>query len=172
MIDTLFLSVVFLIVLALVFDFTNGFHDAANSIATVVATGTLTPKQAVILAAACNFLVMFLITFSVAATIGKGIVNPTSIDLYVIFGALSGAISWNLITWYFGLPTSSSHALIGALVGATVAKSGTDPLLWDGLSKTLIFIVASPCIGFILGAGLNTIMRNIFGIPHLAHCSK
>lgn len=162
MIDTLFLSVVFLIVLALVFDFTNGFHDAANSIATVVATGTLTPKQAVILAAACNFLVMFLITFSVAATIGKGIVNPTSIDLYVIFGALSGAISWNLITWYFGLPTSSSHALIGALVGATVAKSGTDPLLWDGLSKTLIFIVASPCIGFILGAGLNTIMRNIF----------
>lgn len=160
--EPIILACIGLIVLALVFDFTNGFHDAANSIATVVATRTLTPRQAVALAAACNFIVVFFISFSVAATIGKGIVNPLSIDLYVIFGALCGAICWNLITWYFGLPTSSSHALIGGLVGAAVAKSGFSILLWEGLSKTLIFIVASPCIGFILGAGLNTIMRNLF----------
>lgn len=146
----------------MVFDFTNGFHDAANSIATVIATGTLTPRQAVTMAAVCNFVVIFFITTSVAATVGKGIVNPSVVDMYVIFGALMGAISWNIITWYFGLPTSSSHALIGGLCGAAIAKSGMDPLLWPGLSKTLIFIVASPCIGFILGAGLNTIMRNVF----------
>lgn len=158
--NTLFI-IVFLIALALLFDFTNGFHDAANSIATVVATGTLTPKQAVILAAVCNFVVMFFITTSVAATIGKGIVNPNEIDLYVIFGALAGAISWNIITWYFGLPTSSSHALIGALIGAVIAKMGASPLIWEGINKTLIFIVASPCIGFLLGAGLNTVMRNV-----------
>ena len=162
MIETGILLIFLLVALALVFDFTNGFHDAANSIATVVATKTLTPRQAVALAAACNFIVVFFISFSVAATIGKGIVNPSAIDLYVIFGALMGAISWNIITWYFGLPTSSSHALIGGLVGAAVAKSGTSILLWEGLSKTLVFIVASPCIGFILGAGLNTIMRNVF----------
>lgn len=161
MFDPISIAIILLIILALVFDFTNGFHDCANSIATVVATGTLTPKQAVIMAAICNFAVMFFITFTVAATIGKGIVNPTFVDLYVIFGALSGAISWNIITWYFGLPTSSSHALIGGLVGAVVVRSGTSPLVWEGLSKTIIFIIASPCIGFILGAGLNTIMRNI-----------
>jgi PiT family inorganic phosphate transporter len=155
-------AVILLVALALVFDFTNGFHDAANSIATVVATGTLTPKQAVVMAAICNFAVMFVVSLSVAATVGKGIVSPSAVDLYVIFGALGGAISWNIITWYFGLPTSSSHALIGGLIGAVVAKSGTSPLIWEGLSKTLIFIVASPCIGFMLGAGLNTIMRNVF----------
>lgn len=160
--DLLWLSVVLLVALALAFDFTNGFHDAANSIATVVATGTLTPRQAVILAAVCNFGIVFFINLSVAATMGKGIVNPSAVDLYVIFGALTGAITWNMITWYFGLPTSSSHALIGGLVGAVVAKSGLEPLVMEGLSKTLIFIVASPCIGFILGAGLNTAMRNIF----------
>jgi PiT family inorganic phosphate transporter len=160
--EPLLIAVIFLVVLALVFDFTNGFHDAANSIATVVATGTLTAKQAVIMAAVCNFVVVFFITLSVAATVGKGIVAPSAVDLYVIFGALAGAISWNMITWYFGLPTSSSHALIGGLVGATIAKAGIEPLVWSGLSKTLIFIVASPCIGFMLGAGLNTIMRNIF----------
>lgn len=162
MIETGIFAIIALVFLALVFDFTNGFHDAANSIATVVATNTLTPRQAVALAAACNFVVVFFISFSVAATIGKGIVNPSIVDLYVIFGALCGAIAWNIITWYFGLPTSSSHALIGALVGAAVAKSGMSVLQWEGLSKTLIFIVASPCIGFILGAGLNTIMRNVF----------
>ncbi len=166
MIESTILIIIALVVIALVFDFTNGFHDAANSIATVVATGTLTPKQAVALAAVCNFIIVFFIalygTFSVAATIGKGIVTPGAIDFYVIFGALVGAICWNIITWYFGLPTSSSHALIGALVGAAIAKSGTGVLIMEGLSKTLIFVVASPCIGFIIGAGLNTIMRNIF----------
>jgi PiT family inorganic phosphate transporter len=167
--ESITLIIIGLILLALIFDFTNGFHDAANSIATVVATGTLTPKQAVTLAAVCNFIVIFFIPFTVAATIGKGIVDPTAIDLYVIFGALSGAISWNIITWYFGLPTSSSHALIGGIVGAVIAKMGFSPLIWSGLSKILIFIVASPCIGFILGAGLNTIMRNVFPIESDKH---
>lgn len=167
--EIMLLAMIFLVILALLFDFTNGFHDAANSIATVVATGTLTPKQAVIMAAICNFIVIFFITTSVAATVGKGIVNPIAIDLYVIFGALIGAISWNVITWYFGLPTSSSHALIGALIGAVVAKTGTAPLIWEGINKTLIFIIASPCIGFMLGAGLNTIMRNVFPVETDTH---
>lgn len=152
--------IVLLVGLALAFDFTNGFHDAANSIATVVATGTLTPRQAVLLAAVCNFGAVFVVSYSVAATVGKGIVNPSAVDFYVLSGALCGAIAWNLVTWWFGLPTSSSHALIGALVGAVVAKSGTSPLVWDGISKTMAFIVASPCIGFVLGAGINTVMRN------------
>lgn len=151
-----------LIAIALIFDFTNGFHDAANSIATVVATGTLTPKQAVFMAAVCNFAAMFVINLSVAATIGKGIVLPTAVDLYVIFGALCGAITWNVITWYWALPTSSSHALIGGLVGAVVATSGFNSLILEGLSKTFIFIIASPCLGFVLGATINTIMRNVF----------
>lgn len=166
MINEILLAAVLLITLALVFDFTNGFHDAANSIATVVATGTLTPKQAVIMAAVCNFGAMFIMNLAVAATIGKGIVAPSAVDLYVIGGALCGAIAWNMITWYFGLPTSSSHALIGGLVGAVLATSGTTSLLWEGLGKTLIFIVASPCIGFILGAGLNTIVRNALPDPN------
>ena len=157
-----FLAVVALILLALAFDFTNGFHDAANSIATVVATGVLTPKQAVIMAAVCNFVVMFFITLSVAATVGKGIVVASAVSLFVIAGALIGAIAWNLITWYFGLPTSSSHALIGGLVGATLVAAGPSALIADGLIKVGIFIVASPLIGFILGAGVNTIMRNVF----------
>lgn len=160
MIDGIVLGVVGLILLALAFDFTNGFHDAANSIATVVATGTLTPKQAVALAAICNFVVVFFISLSVAATIGKGIVVASSVTLTVIAGALMGAIAWNLITWYFGLPTSSSHALIGGLVGATLVVNGPHALIVDGLVKVLVFIVASPLIGFILGAGLNTIARN------------
>jgi len=155
------LIVISLILLALIFDFTNGFHDAANSIATVVATGTLTATQAVVMAAICNFISMFIMNLSVAATIGKGIVVPSAIDLYVIAGALCGAISWNMITWYFGLPTSSSHALIGGIIGSVVAIGGANNLLWEGLGKTLIFIVASPCIGFILGAGINTIIRNL-----------
>ena len=117
MIDPILLAAIALIAIALIFDFTNGFHDAANSIATVVATKTLTPLQAVIMAAFFNFVIMFFITFKVAATVGKGIVDPSSVTLFVIFGCLAGAIVWNLITWYYGMPTSSSHALIGALVG-------------------------------------------------------
>src|SRR5688572_14675460 len=117
--------VVFLVVLALAFDFMNGFHDAANSIATVVSTGVLKPHVAVLWAAAFNFIAYFVFPLKVAATIGKGTIDPSIIDHYVIFGALVGAISWNLITWWYGIPSSSSHALIGGLVGAAVAKAGS-----------------------------------------------
>ena len=169
MIDPIFLAVVGLVLLALAFDFTNGFHDAANSIATVVATGTLTTKQAVIMAAICNFGIMFFITLSVAATVGKGIVISSAVSLFVITGALLGAISWNLITWYFGLPTSSSHALIGSLVGAALVAAGPHVLIADGLIKVGIFIVAAPLLGFLLGAGLNTIMRNLVPLTQPVH---
>ena len=118
-----------LIAVALIFDFTNGFHDAANSIATVVATKTLTPLQAVSMAAFFNFIIMFFITFKVAATVGKGIVQPSAVTLYVVFGCLCGAIVWNLITWWLGMPTSSSHALIGGLVGAAVTANGWDVVI-------------------------------------------
>ena len=118
-----------LVVLALAFDFMNGFHDAANSIATVVSTGVLKPYQAVLWAAFFNFVAYALFDLKVAATVGKGIVQPSIVDHYVVFGALVGAISWNLITWYYGIPSSSSHALIGGMIGATVAKAGTGPLL-------------------------------------------
>jgi len=151
-----------LIAIALIFDFTNGFHDAANSIATVVATKTLTPVQAVAMAAFFNFVIMFFITFKVAATVGKGIVDPTAVNLYVVFGCLAGAIVWNLITWYYGMPTSSSHARIGGLVGAAVTANGWSVVIGDGLYKTAAFIVAAPLIGFALGATLNTVIRNIF----------
>src|SRR5690349_21556236 len=118
-----------LIVIALAFDFMNGFHDAANSIATVVSTRVLKPFQAVLLAAFFNFAALFVFHLSVAATVGKGIVDQGIIDHYVVFGALSGAIAWNLITWYYGIPSSSSHALIGGIVGAGVAKAGTSVLI-------------------------------------------
>lgn len=160
MIETAMWAVVLLVAVALIFDFTNGFHDAANSIATVVATKTLTPLQAVSLAAFFNFIVMFFVTLKVAAVIGKGIVDPTVVDLHVVFGCLAGAITWNIVTWLFGLPTSSSHALIGGLVGAGVAAAGFG-VLQDGLYKVLAFIVAAPMIGFGLGAVINTVMRNI-----------
>lgn len=160
--DSMLLAAIILITIALIFDFTNGFHDAANSIATVVATKTLTPLQAVCMAAFFNFIIMFFITFKVAATVGKGIVDPNSVTLYVIFGCLMGAIVWNLITWWLGMPTSSSHALIGGLVGAAVTANGWNVVIESGLYKTMAFIVAAPLIGFTLGATLNTIIRNIF----------
>ncbi len=160
--DPVILAAIALIAIALIFDFTNGFHDAANSIATVVATKTLTPLQAVIMAAFFNFVIMFFITFKVAATVGKGIVDPSSVTLFVIFGCLAGAIVWNLITWYYGMPTSSSHALIGALVGAAVTANGWDVVIEAGLYKTMAFIIAAPLLGFALGATINTIIRNIF----------
>ncbi len=141
-----------LVVLALCFDFLNGFHDAANSIATVVSTGVLKPLQAVVWAAFFNFVAIAIFELKVAATVGKGIVDPSVVDQYVIFGALIGAIVWNLITWYYGLPSSSSHALIGGLMGATVAKAGTAPLISAGIGKIALFIVLSPVIGFALGA--------------------
>jgi inorganic phosphate transporter, PiT family len=145
---------VFLIILALAFDFMNGFHDAANSIATVVSTGVLRPHHAVAFAAFFNFAALFIFQLKVAATVGKGIVDPSIVDHYVIFGALTGALAWNIITWYYALPSSSSHALIGGLIGAVVAKVGTVGLINSGIGKTLVFIVVSPALGFLLGGVL------------------
>jgi PiT family inorganic phosphate transporter len=142
--------IVFLIVLALAFDFMNGFHDAANSIATVVSTGVLKPYQAVMWAAFFNFVAILLFELKVAATVGKGIVDADFVDNHLIFGALIGAIAWNVITWYYGLPSSSSHALIGGMIGATIAKAGTGPLLAPGIIKTTSFIVVAPMLGMLL----------------------
>ncbi|MBB5019008.1 PiT family inorganic phosphate transporter [Chitinivorax tropicus] len=150
--------VVMLVILALAFDFMNGFHDAANSIATIVSTGVLKPQHAVLWAAAFNFIALFIFHLKVATTIGKGTIDPGIVDQYVIFGALVGAIAWNIITWYFGIPSSSSHALIGGLVGAALAKSGPDSLIWAGIGKTVAFIFISPVLGFFLGAILMIIV--------------
>jgi PiT family inorganic phosphate transporter len=144
-------AIVLLVALALAFDFMNGFHDAANSIATIVSTRVLKPGQAVLWAAFFNFLAIGIFHLKVAATVGQGIVSPQAIDQHVIFGALVGAIAWNLITWYYGIPSSSSHALIGGLIGAALAKSGTAPLLAPGIIKTAVFIVVSPVLGMTLG---------------------
>jgi len=144
--------VVTLVALALVFDFMNGFHDAANSIATVVSTGVLKPSQAVAFAAFFNVLAIFVFHLKVAATVGKGIVDPGVVDQYVIFGALVGAIAWNVITWWYGIPSSSSHALIGGILGATIAKAGTAPLVLAGVLKTVAFIFVSPVAGFVLAS--------------------
>ena len=141
-----------LILVALAFDFMNGFHDAANSIATVVSTRVLKPYQAVLLAAFFNFVALFVFQLSVATTVGKGIIDQGVVDHYVVFGALIGAISWNVITWYYGIPSSSSHALIGGIVGAGVAKAGSGSLIAAGILKTVAFIFISPFIGFLLGA--------------------
>lgn len=144
--------IVMLVTLAIVFDFMNGFHDAANSIATVVSTGVLRPTQAVMFAAFFNFIAIFIFHLSVAATVGKGIVQPGVVDTHVVFGALVGAITWNLVTWYYGIPSSSSHALIGGIVGAATAKAGTGVLVAGGLLKTVAFIFVSPLLGFLLGS--------------------
>ncbi|MGW8393732.1 anion permease [Pseudoduganella sp. HUAS MS19] len=151
-----------LIFLALVFDFMNGFHDAANAIATVVSTGVLKPQTAVAMAAFFNFVAIFVVGLKVATTIGKGTIEPSVIDHYVIFGALCGAIIWNVITWYYGIPSSSSHALIGGLVGAAVAKSGTGALISGGLIKTVTFIVVAPLLGFFLGSLIMLIVSWVF----------
>ena len=144
--------VVLLVFLAIAFDFMNGFHDAANSIATVVSTGVLKPGQAVLFAAFFNLLALFVFHLSVAATVGKGIVQPGIVDTHVVFGALVGAISWNLVTWYYGIPSSSSHALIGGIVGAVIAKAGASALISGGILKTVAFIFVSPVLGFLLGS--------------------
>jgi PiT family inorganic phosphate transporter len=147
------LWVVFMLVLlALAFDFMNGFHDAANSIATVVSTGVLRPGTAVAFAAFFNFVAFFVFKLTVAATIGKGIVQPGVVDLHVVFGALVGAITWNIITWYYGIPSSSSHALIGGIVGATIAKAGTSVLIGAGIGKVIAFIFISPALAFTMGS--------------------
>ncbi|MGH8820438.1 MAG: inorganic phosphate transporter [Rhodoferax sp.] len=144
--------VVALVAMAFVFDFLNGFHDAANAIATVVSTGVLKPTQAVLFAAVLNFVAIAVFHLSVAATVGKGIADPGVVDVHVVFGALVGAICWNIITWYYGIPSSSSHALIGGIVGAVIAKTGTGALISSGISKTVLFIFVSPLLGFLLGS--------------------
>jgi inorganic phosphate transporter, PiT family len=154
--------VVALVLVALAFDFMNGFHDAANSIATVVSTRVLKPYQAVLLAAAFNFAALFVFHLSVATTVGRGIIDQGVVDHYLVFGALTGAIAWNLITWYYGIPSSSSHALIGGLVGAAVAKAGTWSLIPAGILKTVAFILVSPLVGMVFGAALMLAVSWIF----------
>ena len=151
-----------LVLVALVFDFLNGFHDAANSIATVVSTRVLKPYQAVLLAAVCNFVALFIFHLIVATTVGKGIVDQGVVDHYLVFGALAGAIGWNIITWYYGIPSSSSHALVGGLAGAAVAKAGTWALVPAGILKTVLFIIISPVLGMILGIGFTLGVAWIF----------
>jgi len=150
--DPVFTTLGLLVLLAIAFDFMNGFHDAANSIATVVSTRVLKPYQAVVWAAFFNFLAIYIFEPKVAATIGKGIVEPGFVDDAVIFGALIGAIAWNVITWYYGIPSSSSHALIGGMIGAALAKSGPAALVAPGIVKTAVFIIVSPGLGFLIGA--------------------
>lgn len=154
--------VALLVALALAFDFMNGFHDAANSIATVVSTGVLKPGQAVIFAAFFNFIAIFIFHLSVAATVGKGIVQPGVVDTHVVFGALVGAITWNVITWYYGIPSSSSHALIGGIVGAVIAKAGASALISSGIMKTVAFIFVSPLLGFTLGSVMMVVVAWTF----------
>jgi PiT family inorganic phosphate transporter len=154
--------VVMLVVMALLFDFMNGFHDAANSIATVVSTGVLKPQHAVLFAAFFNVVAVAVFHLKVAATVGKGIVEPGIVDQHIVFGALIGAIVWNIITWWYGIPSSSSHALIGGIVGATVAKAGTGPLAAAGILKTVAFIFISPVAGFLLGGLMMVAVAWIF----------
>jgi PiT family inorganic phosphate transporter len=147
-----FWVVAVLVVLALLFDFMNGFHDAANSIATVVSTGVLKPQQAVLFAAFFNVIAIAIFQLKVASMIGKGIVEPGVVDHHVVFGALIGAIAWNVITWWYGIPSSSSHALIGGIMGAVMAKAGVSKLIGAGILKTVVFIFVSPFLGFLLGS--------------------
>jgi len=154
--------VILLVVVALLFDFMNGFHDAANSIATVVSTGVLKPGQAVVFAAFFNMVAIFIFHLSVAATVGKGIVEPGVVNTHVVFGALVGAITWNVITWWYGIPSSSSHALIGGICGAVIAKAGASSLIAGGIWKTVIFIFISPALGFVLGSLMVVVVSNIF----------
>jgi len=154
--------VVVIVIVALLFDFINGFHDAANSIATVVSTRVLTPLQAVVWAAFFNFVAAFGFGVEVAKTVGKGVVQPTVVDQWVILAGLVGAIVWDLITWYWGLPTSSSHALIGGFAGAAVVKAGFGSLIAAGLIKIAVFMILAPLIGLTVGFTLMVITINLF----------
>ncbi len=145
------LIILLLIAIALAFDFLNGFHDSANSIATIVSTRVLSPRYAVVWAAFFNFIAFLFFGLHVANTIGKGIIDISIVNQPIIFGALVGACSWNIITWYFGLPTSSSHSLIGGMIGAALIKVGTKALVWEGIIKTVAFIFVSPIVGLVLG---------------------
>ena len=165
-------TLAFLVILALLFDFMNGFHDAANAIATVVSTGVLKPHQAVALAAFFNFIAIAVFQLKVATTVGKGTIDPAVVDHYVVFGALVGAITWNVLTWYYGIPSSSSHALSGGLVGASVAKAGTDSLISSGLIKTISFIVVSPALGFLFGSLMMLLVSWLFVRSHPQRIDK
>jgi inorganic phosphate transporter, PiT family len=145
------LGVIFIILVALIFDFLNGFHDAANSIATVVSTRVLSPQKAVLWAAFFNFVAAFVMGTAVAKTMGKGMIDISVVNQHVILAGLIGAIAWNLFTWYYGLPVSSSHALIGGYAGAAVARAGIGAIVFSGWTKTLIFIVLAPLMGAVLG---------------------
>lgn len=164
--------VIFLILVALAFDYINGFHDAANSIATIVSTRVLTPRQAVAWAAFFNFAAVFFMGVHVAKTVGTGIISPLIVDNTIILAALSAAIIWNLITWRLGLPSSSSHALIGGLIGAGVMKGGSSVLVWNGITKTTLFIVLSPAIGLVLGLTLMIIVLNLSKHSNVARSQK
>jgi len=154
--------IIFLVALALAFDFMNGFHDAANAIATVVSTRVLKPHHAVMMATFFNFVAIFVFHLTVAATIGKGTIEPSVVDHYVIFGALVGAIAWNVVTWYYGIPSSSSHALVGGLIGAALVKAGPDALISSGVIKIVSFILISPLVGMILGALMMLLLAWLF----------
>jgi len=171
MVDS-FSFVVFLVLVALVFDFLNGFHDSANAISTVVSTRVLSPRRAVLWAAFWEFSAVFFVGVQVANTIGTGIIHPDIIDNILILAALGGAIIWNIITWYFGLPSSSSHALIGGLIGAGVVKGGTGVLVWGGIGKTTLFIVLSPTIGLALGLVLMILVLNLSRRSNVARSQK
>ena len=160
------IAVILLILLALFFDFLNGFHDAANSVATIVSTRVLSPRYAVMWAAFFNFIAFLVFGLHVAGTIGKGIVDIKVIDSSIIFATLVGACIWNIITWYFGLPTSSSHALIGGLMGAALVKAGPASLVGSGIFKTVIFIFISPTLGLLLGVGIGVLVYNLFRKSH------
>jgi PiT family inorganic phosphate transporter len=160
--DTNLLAVIILIAVALIFDYINGFHDAANSIATVVSTRVLTPGKAVIWAAFFNFVAAFTFGTAVAKTVGSGLVDISIVTFAVIFAGLMGAIIWDLITWYYGLPTSSSHALIGGYAGAAITKAGWGAIIASGWTKTLIFIVLAPLIGMTLGFLLMVVILWVF----------
>ncbi|HLA27781.1 MAG TPA: inorganic phosphate transporter [Syntrophales bacterium] len=172
MADNSMLFVIFVILVALVFDFLNGFHDSANSISTIVSTRVLSPRNAVIWAAFFNFAAAFLFGVSVAKTIGTGIIHPDIVEDHLILAALSSAIVWNIITWYFGLPSSSSHALIGGLIGAGLVKGGTGVLVFTGIAKTTIFIILSPAIGLGLGLILMILVLNLSRNSNVAIANK
>ncbi len=164
--------VIFLIIVALAFDFLNGFHDSANAISTIVSTRVLSPKYAVLWAAFFEFAAVFFVGVQVAKTIGTGIINPDIVDDLLILSALGGAIIWNIITWYYGLPSSSSHALIGGLIGAGLVDGGTSVLVWSGIIKTAIFVVLSPAIGLILGLAMMILVLNINRYSNVAKADK
>lgn len=161
-------GIIFIIAVALSFDFVNGMHDAANSIATVVATRVLRPGIAVVWAAFFNFVAFLLFGVHVANTIGKGVIDTGIVNEQVILSALVGAIIWDMITWYYGLPSSSSHALIGGLVGAAIAAAGTDAVIGSGVGKVAVFIVVSPLLGFIVASLVSLAVRAVFRNAHPA----